>query len=127
MQVVPEQQPEQSLPEQVPPHPSADPGHFPEQLGVQTVEQLPLIQSSLPLQVSHDSPFVPQYVSEFPFSQVVPLQQPEQPLPEQVPPQPSDAPGHFPEQLGVQTVEQLPLRQSSFPLQVSHDSPFVPQ
>ncbi len=58
------------------------------------------------------APPTPQALFVLPARQEVPLQQPEQLLLLQVPPQPLSAPGHLPLQLGVQVLWQVP------PLQV---------
>lgn len=127
---VPLQQPAQLLVAQVPPQSSDSPAHLPAQLGVQTVVQLPLLQTFPALvQFSHGTPLKPQFASFGGATQFVPQQQPVQALVGQVPPQPSDAPAQAPAQLGVQGVVQLPSLPQIFPwlAQFSQASPLAPQ
>lgn len=128
-QAVPSQQPAQLLVAQVPPQSSDSPAHLPAQLGVQTVVQLPPLQTFPALvQFSHWTPLKPQFASFGGATQFVPQQQPVQALVGQVPPQPSDAPAHAPAQLGVQTGVQLPAVQTCpWLAQFSQASPLEPQ
>jgi hypothetical protein len=100
---------------------------LPLQSGEQVVH-LPLVQL-LPTrrQLTQGLPPEPQKSSVSDVTQSVPLQQPEQLFTTQVPPQPFDAPGHFPAQLGVQELHWVPSHFPPWRVQSTHAAPPAPQ